>query len=97
MERNARNVKRVTRLVVLPDYQGIGIGVRLLDFIAKKIKNEGKRIKIITSNPALLKSLDRNSSWVCIRQGRVGKLGKNAILSKGSNSIRRITTSWEYV
>jgi GNAT superfamily N-acetyltransferase len=33
---------RVTRLVVLPDYQGIGVGKRLLNFVAELYSSQTK-------------------------------------------------------
>ena len=43
---------RVSRLVVFPDYQGIGVGKRLLNFIAKLYTSQTKMpFYILTSNP----------------------------------------------
>jgi GNAT superfamily N-acetyltransferase len=43
---------RVSRLVVLPDYQGIGVGKRLLNFVAELYTSQTKMpFYILTSNP----------------------------------------------
>lgn len=52
---------RVSRLVVLPDYQGIGVGKRLLNIIAELYTSQTKiPFYILTSNllmlPATLKA-----------------------------------------
>jgi GNAT superfamily N-acetyltransferase len=49
------NYYRVTRLVVLPDYQGIGVGKRLLNFIADLYTSQTKiPFYILTSNPQII-------------------------------------------
>lgn len=50
-------LKRVTRLVVLPDYQGIGIGRAFLDAIADLYMQEGFMFEIKTSARNLISSL----------------------------------------
>lgn len=46
---------RVSRIVVLPDYQGIGIGKRLLNFIAELYTSQTKiPFCILTSNPQMI-------------------------------------------
>lgn len=65
-----RNFKRVHRLVVLPDWQGVGIGVRLMETIGAWYRSNGFRFRITTSTPALVHSL-KPPKWVCDRAGRV--------------------------
>ena len=47
---------RVSRLVVLPDYQGIGIGKRLLNFVAKLYTSQlNLPFYLVTSNPQIVR------------------------------------------
>jgi GNAT superfamily N-acetyltransferase len=47
---------RVSRLVVLPDYQGIGVGKRFLNFIADLYRSQTKLpFLIVTSNPQIIR------------------------------------------
>lgn len=55
--------RRVTRLVVHPDYQGLGIGVALLGAIAQHEAADGPRVSIVTGHPALVASLSRSPHW----------------------------------
>ena len=56
--------RRISRIVTLPDYQGIGIGKALLHFVADKYKNDGLRVSIGTSHPAMINSLCRDERWL---------------------------------
>ena len=51
--RNTKKAYRLSRLVVLPDYQGLGIGSKISDFCAGIMKNEDAKYYIKTVNPAL--------------------------------------------
>lgn len=57
------NAFREHRLVVLPDFQGLGIGVRFSDTIAQLYKNEGKRYFSRTAHPKLGQYRNRSSKW----------------------------------
>ncbi len=54
-----RGVWRVSRLVVLPDYQGIGIGRAMLAAVADLYP----RLRITTSHPAMLRALAADPDW----------------------------------
>jgi GNAT superfamily N-acetyltransferase len=54
-----RGVWRVSRLVVLPDYQGIGIGRAMLAAVARLYP----RLRITTSHPAVLRALAADPTW----------------------------------
>lgn len=88
-----KNRFRVHRLVVLPDYQGIGVGIRMLNDIAELYTNNNKKISIVTSAPSLLLSLNKNEKWRCSSYGR--KLGFDTLL-KSSLCLNRISASFQY-
>lgn len=58
-----QNCFRVTRLVVLPDYQGLGIGFAFNSYIASLYKKIGCRFFIKTSNPAIGEKLVNSKDW----------------------------------
>ena len=96
--------KRVHRLVVLPDYQGIGIGTRFIKEIAKIITARGYELNLTTTTPSLIHSLIKDDEWVLARYGREksGMRGydryKNLALKHLNNatSQKRITYSFWY-
>lgn len=57
-------VKRITRLVILPDYQGIGLGTALLNFLAGYLKKQRLQVSINTTAKNLIFSLSRSSKWL---------------------------------
>lgn len=58
--------RRVTRLVVLPDFQGVGIGRATLDAVARYYFQQGNLVTIATGHPAMVAALGRARNWVCV-------------------------------
>ena len=90
-----KTIKKVHRLVILPDYQGLSIGVKLLNEIGKIYKKDCWRFTIVTSSPSLMFSLKRQKNWVCKNIGRLHS--QNILEMKKTQSINRLTTSWELI
>ena len=90
---------RVSRLVVLPDYQGIGVGKRLLNFIAELYSTQTKLpFYILTSNPQIVKGNLKN--WKITRFGHANRgKGDTRINNEIRNSLsrKRITVSLQYL
>jgi GNAT superfamily N-acetyltransferase len=79
---------RISRIVVLPDYQGIGIGGRLCAAVGEAYHCEGQRVTITTSHPAMVGHLRRSSLW---RVSRVAAGGRR--WSARARQMRVHTTS----
>lgn len=95
-----KNTWREHRTVVLPDYQGIGIGTAISNYVGHYFKSIGKDYISTTSNPAMIVSRSRSPLWRCVRLSRVptGCLsGLQNIIDKNSTSSRRITAAFEYI
>lgn len=94
----SKNIKKVHRLVILPDYQGAGFGIRFLNEIGKIYKKEKQRFTIVTSAPSLINALKNSNEWRCNHFGRLIVKNKSAMKSlkkDGGNSNKRITASFE--
>jgi GNAT superfamily N-acetyltransferase len=93
------NFFRVSRLVVLPDYQGIGVGKRLLNFIAELYTSQlNLPFYLVTSNPQLIRG--NMGDWRVKRVGH-GSHGRedtriNREISK-TNCRRRLSVSLQYI
>jgi GNAT superfamily N-acetyltransferase len=70
---------------MLPDYQGIGVGKRLLNFIAELYSSQTKMpFYVLTSNPQIIRG--NLGNWKITRFGHASKgLGNTRI----NNEIRR--------
>lgn len=92
-----KNARRISRIVVLPDFQGIGLGVKFLNAIAAGLKSQGLSTYITTSHPALIRTLNKANNWEMIRQpSRVAQKGKSSSIKGGETSRSRITTGFRY-
>ena len=69
---HSRGRKRITRLVTLPAYQGIGIGRRLLSRVAQHEHSAGFRVTITTSHPAMIACCRNSPEWKCLRVKKHG-------------------------
>jgi len=94
-----RDIKKVHRLVVRPDYQGLGIGMYLLNFISSQYKAKGFRMMITTGLSYFAKVLAKSAEWKCIRQNYVSRLSSSSrIVGLGKTlSTNRVTASFEFV
>jgi len=83
-----KRLKKCSRLVILPDYQGIGLGSKFLDEVAKIYILQGFDFAITTTAKNLVSSLCRNKNWMLTRYGKekpslahaefIGALPRNA-------------------
>lgn len=92
----AKNIKKVHRLVVLPDYQGAGIGIKFLEIVGEIYKKNGWRYTIVTSSPSLVFALKKSNRWACSSFGRKSTQSKGSTVGNMKISQDRITVSWEF-
>lgn len=63
-------LKRVSRLVILPDYQGIGLGTKFLNFMAEYYISKGYDFSIITTAKNLISALKKSNKWCMFRYSK---------------------------
>ena len=84
--------RRFSRIVVLPDYQGIGVGSAFRDAVANLEAARCQRLSLITSHPAMIRSCQKSPRWKLLRVGtsvaNAAGLKKKSIRTLGG--IRRI-------
>lgn len=94
----AKDIMTISRVVIVPEFQGFGIGLKFMNIIANQYK--GNRIRITTSLKPFMIALSKNKNWKCVRSGRVGKPGKNSKIysqkKDSSVSYDRITATFQY-
>lgn len=80
------NLKRVHRLVILPDYQGIGLGTKFLNVVAEYITKQGNELSIVTSAKNMIATLYKSDRWFCTSYGK-SSINKGTI-TKANKTIR---------
>lgn len=92
---------RQHRLVILPDYQGLGIGTRLNLFIAQYYLSQGNKYFIRTSHLRLGQYLSTHKQWIATNQNlklRNQNDIDNHIKNKNATiGDSRICYSYEYI
>nr|DAR28554.1 MAG TPA: acetyltransferase domain containing protein [Caudoviricetes sp.] len=81
-------IKRVCRLVVLPDYQGVGIGTAFLEAVAQYYTAQHYDFSIVTSAKNLIVALRHKSMWTMIRYSSSRPSTKKGSLDKNRASLR---------
>jgi ABC-type molybdenum transport system ATPase subunit/photorepair protein PhrA/GNAT superfamily N-acetyltransferase len=95
-----RGADRVHRIVIAPDFQGLGMARVVLDAVAESRRSRGRELRITTSHPGLIAALARASSWDMTRApSLVRPLGRSSTLKKmaRSSSIHRKTAGFRFV
>ena len=81
-------LRRVHRLVILPDYQGIGLGVKFATIVAKMYHDKGYRFDIKTSARNFIMVLQRHPNWKLYFQGRTKNGNKKSKIDCNRKSMR---------
>ena len=95
----AKNLWKAHRVVVFPDYQGIGVASNMLRVCADELRSRGKKVTLTSSNIAMIQALKKSPLWKCTRIGRMSR-PTNASYDKGlaqSFSCNKITAAFEYL
>lgn len=66
-DRKGESIWRVSRLVTLPDWQGLGLAMVLVDVLGAEYKAAGKRLRTYPAHPALVRSFDKSPRWTMIK------------------------------
>lgn len=92
---------RLHRTVVLPDFQGIGIGNKLTEFVASCMVATGKPVFSTTSHPAMMRYRAKSILWSMRKHPRPTHGGRSANVNrKGMNKTaasQRLVAGFEYV
>jgi GNAT superfamily N-acetyltransferase len=92
-----RDEWRISRIVTLPDYQGVGIGMRVAEAVADVHRAQGLRLRVTASHPALIAHCRRSPLWHATRVMKTGKRGAARFVNNYHGSGGRAVVSFEYV
>lgn len=85
----ARDVQALSRLVVLPEYQGLGLGAyAFTEAVGRVCAANGTRMHVGTAHPALIRSWAKSQLWLMIQKPRfANKVGKTSSIASLNNSV----------
>lgn len=93
-----RNIRGLSRLVTLPDYQGLGLALILSDALGAAYKALGYRYHTYPAHPALVRAFDRSPRYAIRKRPGVFSpaLGKSSTLLSNSqrNKLREQGKTW---
>lgn len=98
-----KTIKMGHRLVVLPDWQGLGVAARLEDWLGEYLHARGYRYRNVVAHPGMVRLYARSPRWRVSgeRAARVAtspKQRRSKSLARGQLNSRRLTVrSFEYV
>lgn len=104
-----KNYIKISRLVVLPDFQGLGLSHIISEYVGDELKKNNKILIGGTSHPVVINYRKNSKKWICFKFGRGGKSSKansnykSKIITPltGKNSKNqtknRLSTSWKYI
>jgi GNAT superfamily N-acetyltransferase len=93
-----KNHRRFGRIVTLPDYQGMGIGMRVVAAVAALHRSEGHRINVTSSHPALIHHCRRNPCWKAVGVKKTGSRPSHlGTAGTYRGSYGRAVVSFEYL
>ncbi|HLN31692.1 MAG TPA: GNAT family N-acetyltransferase [Gemmataceae bacterium] len=87
---------REHRTVCLPDFQGVGIGSALAEYVAGVFKATGKPYRSTTSHPGYAQHRARSPLWRMIRRPSLAARSQSNLMQR-TRSSKRISHSYEYI
>lgn len=86
---------REHRTVCLPDFQGIGLGNKVSEYVASLFVATGKAYRSTTSHPSMIRHRERSPLWRTVREQSLADGSGSGYA--GKNSTTRMTAGFEYV
>jgi GNAT superfamily N-acetyltransferase/ABC-type lipoprotein export system ATPase subunit len=90
--------KRITRIVVLPDYQGLGIGMQLVEQVCAYENSRNFRCNITASHPAVISHCKHSALWRVVNIKRAtGPARQQSHGREIKTSTGRSVVSFEFI
>lgn len=90
------DVQGVSRLVTLPDWQGLGLAMVLVDYLGAAYKAVGKRLHTYPAHPALIRAFDKSPKWKIVKRPGHFSSKDGETSSRGNLSKSRPCAVFQY-
>ena len=91
-----KNHWRISRIVTLPDYQGIGIGMAVAEAVADVHRQQGHRLNITASHPSVIAHCRRSPRWRAVAVNKTGGRNAKGFINNYRGSAGRAVVSFEF-
>ena len=88
---------RFSRVVTLPDYQGIGLGMKVTEAIAEMYVRDGQRINITGSHPAVIAHCRKSPLWKTVNVSPAKSRASRSPVPGYRSADARVVVSFEYL
>ena len=88
---------RISRIVTLPDYQGVGIGMNVAEAVAQIHRDQGHRLNVTASHPSLIGHCRRSPLWRAVSIRKTGSAKTERFIHNYHGSAGRAVVSFEYL
>lgn len=82
-----RDIRRVHRVVVLPDWQGLGLGMILIDRLGGGYRAIGQELRLGTRSVTFARSLARSPRWTLVCRGALNAGNARSRVGKRKHEI----------
>ena len=90
--------RRFTRIVTLPDYQGMGIGMRAVSAVADIEHEQGFRVNVTSSHPGVIRHCKDSPRWRAVNVKKTGSSPRRTNRFAGyRSSTGRAVVSFEHL
>ena len=89
------NMSRISRIVTLPDWQGLGLAMILLEQIGAAARGIGRRLRNYPAHPAFVRAHDKSKIWRLEKRPGTFRTATGATGIKGAQS-QRPCAAFEY-
>jgi GNAT superfamily N-acetyltransferase len=88
MHPHVKNTMKGHRLVVLPDWQGLGLAGVIIDWLGRHLWDQGRRFRVSVAHPALIAYCRRSPRWEPISRSTSLQTGRGALTPWRSTELR---------
>jgi len=88
--------RRISRLVTLPDFQGLGIGMRFAEALGEFYHEQGIRLNITGSHPAVIAHCRHSPRWYTVTVRGATSAPKESAIPRYKGAGARLVVSFEY-
>ena len=90
--KKGRDIQGISRVVTLPDWQGLGLTPALATYLGAAYRALGWRLRAYPAHPALIRVADKSPLWKLIKKpGLVQKAGKSQAGKRAFRSMRTVS------